>query len=284
MNTLSPALAFCPFQVAKLFPDAVKKAAFVYAKFPATQETRDKYAAAFPQAGWQFLPCDQVYNIAGESDWKPLASNLKACGAQVVVWVGSPQPNFENFLAASKQIGFAPQAWLSDANQYDSQFASWNGQNGGDGDNVYVRVATVPFELAGQVPAVKQYMDLITAEGGKIAFLGEQATSAFLLWATAVQSCGSNVTAKCVLDAAAAQKNWTAGGLHTPTNPGSNDAPSCGILMKLQGGTFVKVAPTASVFDCDPRYLVKGISTSALTAAKLNADRIATEYGTYTPS
>src|SRR5438128_3735608 len=32
------------FQIAKLFPDAVKKAAFAYAQFPATQETRDKAA------------------------------------------------------------------------------------------------------------------------------------------------------------------------------------------------------------------------------------------------
>ena len=33
------------FQAAQLFPDAVKKAAFVYAQYPATQEPRDKYAA-----------------------------------------------------------------------------------------------------------------------------------------------------------------------------------------------------------------------------------------------
>ena len=36
------------FQVAKLFPAAVQKAAFVYAQFPATQETRDKEAAGYP--------------------------------------------------------------------------------------------------------------------------------------------------------------------------------------------------------------------------------------------
>ena len=34
------------FQVAKLFPDAVKKAAFVFAEFPATRETRDKAGRA----------------------------------------------------------------------------------------------------------------------------------------------------------------------------------------------------------------------------------------------
>ena len=72
------------FQVARRFPDAVTKAALVYAKYPPTQETRDKEAAGYVKAGWKFLNCDQVYGIGGESDWKPFASALKSCGAQVV--------------------------------------------------------------------------------------------------------------------------------------------------------------------------------------------------------
>jgi ABC-type branched-subunit amino acid transport system substrate-binding protein len=276
--------ASAAFQLAKMFPDAVQKAALVFAEFPATRETRDKYAAAFPQAGWKFLPCEQIYNIAGESDWKPFASNLKACGVQSVVWVGSPNPNLENFLAASKQVGFAPQAWLTDSNQYTTEFAAWNGQNANAADNVFVRLAAVPFELATQAPAVQKYVDLVHKSGGTAALLGEQATSAFLLWATGVKACGSNVTPKCVLDSASQQKSWTAGGLHTATNPGTNDVPSCGLLLQLHGGSFVKVAPSGTLFECDPRYLVKGITTTALTAAKLDTNRIATEFGTFAPS
>ena len=64
------------FQVAKLFPDAVQKAALVYAQYPPTQETRDKEFAAYPKAGWKFLNCDQVYSITGESDWKPFATAI----------------------------------------------------------------------------------------------------------------------------------------------------------------------------------------------------------------
>jgi ABC-type branched-subunit amino acid transport system substrate-binding protein len=272
------------YQIAKLFPEAVKKAAFAYADFPATAETRDKAFVGYPRAGWKFLNCDQHYNISGESDWKPFASNLKACGVQVVVWVGSPDPNLENFLNASKQVGFKPTAWATDPNQYTASFAKWNGQNGGSADNVYVRQTNVPFEFANQVPAVKQYMDLVNTSHGSIGLLGEQSTSSFLLFATAVKSCGSNVTAKCVLDAAAAEKAWTGGGLHLPTNPGENTAPNCGLLLKLTGPNWVKVAPTGSeIFDCNDKYVVKGVSTSAVAAAKINAQRIATEFGTFTP-
>ena len=273
------------FQIAKLFPDAVKKAAIVFAQFPATQETRDKAAFGYPKAGWKFLNCDQIYNVQGESDWKPLASNLKTCGAQAVVWVGSPDPNFEGLLNAAKQVGFQPQAWVTDPNQYTAAFAKWNGQNGGAADNVYVRMTGVPFELAGQVPAVKQYLDLIAASHGTNGLLGEQAASSFLLWATGVKSCGSNVTAKCVLDSAAQQKDWTGGGLHVPTNPGLNEVPDCGMLLKLDGPKWVKVVPgTDTLFDCNPKYAVAGVSTSATKAAKLNANRVATEFGTFTPN
>jgi ABC-type branched-subunit amino acid transport system substrate-binding protein len=271
------------YQVAKLFPAAVTKAAFAFADFPATQETRDKAAAGYPNAGWKFLNCDQHYNIAGESDWKPFASNLKACGVQAVVWVGSPDPNLENFLNASKQVGYSP-IWVTDPNQYTAAFAKWNGQNGGAADKVYVRQTNVPFELANQVPAVKEYVSLVTKSHGTIGLLGEQSASAFLLWATAVKSCGSSVTAKCVLDAAAAQKDWTGGGLHLPTNPGDNTAPNCGMLLKLTGPNWFKVVPTGSeVFDCNDKYVAKGITTSAVTAAKINSQRISTEFGTFTP-
>ena len=273
------------FQIAKLFPDAVKKAALVYAQFPATQETRDKAAVGYPKAGWKFLNCDQIYNVAGESDWKPLASTLKTCGVEAVVWVGSPDPNLESFLNASKQVGFEPKAWATDPNQYTAAFAQWNGQNGGAGNNVYVRMTGVPFEFADQVPAVKQYMDLVAKSHGTIGLLGEQSASAFLLWATGVKSCGSDVTAKCVLARAAEQQNWTGGGLHNPTDPGVNQASKCGMLLRLQGAKWVKVVPSGnSLFDCNDKYLIKGITTNAVKAAKLNANRVATQFGTFTPN
>ena len=99
-----------------------------------------------------------------------------------------------------------------------------------------------------------------------------------------MKACGSNVTPKCVLDYAAEQKGWTGGGLHVPTDPGSNSSPDCGLLLKLHGGDWVKVAPTgATLFDCNANYVVKGITTTAVTAAKLNADRVATQFGTFTP-
>jgi ABC-type branched-subunit amino acid transport system substrate-binding protein len=283
-NPADQAPASGAYQLAKLFPDAIKKTAFVFADYPPTRETRDKYVSAFPQAGYQFLDCDQIYNIGGEADWKPFANNLKSCGVDFVIWVGSPNPNFQNFLAAAKQVGFAPKAFFTDANHYDAGFAKWNGDNGGAGDNVYVRMAAVPFEESAKVPAVKQYIDLVTKSGGKLGLLGVQSTGSFLLWATGVKACGSTVTAKCVLDNAGKQTNWTAGGLHTPMSPGKTEAPDCGMLVKLSGGTFTRVTPTDKTFECDPKFRISGIKTTSLEQAKLDANRVATQFGQFTPA
>jgi hypothetical protein len=272
------------FQLAELYPEQVKKAAFVFAEYPPTRETRDKYAASYPEAGWTFLDCDQIYNIAGESDWRPFAENLKACGVEVVAYIGSPTPNLQNLMAASSQVGFQP-IWYADANNYTASFAEWNGSNGNVADNLYVRMAFVPFEFADEAPAVQQLSDLIEESGGKLALLSAQAASAFLLWATAVKSCGSEVTAKCVLDAASEQTAWTGGGLHTEMNPGANDGPSCGMLIKPEGSAWTKAFPEGDeLFDCDDSYLVRDITTSALEAAKLDANRVSTQFGQYTPS
>jgi ABC-type branched-subunit amino acid transport system substrate-binding protein len=272
------------YAMAKLFPNEVKKTAVMYANYAATIETKDKVLATYPAAGFEFLNCEQVYNIAGEQDWKPFAQALKSCGAEVVYWTGSPHPNYENFLTAAKQVGFAPKAIITDANFYDQKFAEWNGGPGaGAGDSTYVRMAFVPFEEADKSPATKQYLDMVKSAGKEPQLLGAQATASFLLWATAAKGCGSNLTSKCIFDEVGKITNWTAGGLHTPMTPSKNEAPDCGMVVKLSGGKYTRVAPTDKTFDCDPKYRATGIHTKAVDDAKLNSDRIATQFGTFTP-
>ena len=264
------------FQVAKLFPEAVQKAALVFAEFPAT-ETRDKYAVGYPKAGWKFLDCEQIYDVSGESDWKPIASHaLKTCGVEAVVWVGSPDPNLENLLNASKQVGFAPKAWLTDPNQYTASFAKWNGQNGGAADNVYVRMTGVPFELADQSPAVQQYTDLVSKSHGTIGLLGEQAASSFLLWATGVKACGSAVTAKCGRDSRRrSRRTGRAAACTSPPirAPTRRRGAACAEARRRQVGQGASPPPT-SCSTATTSIWSRGITTPAADSGKLNAERV----------
>jgi hypothetical protein len=293
--TVSPEFAHGPFMVSpvpnptdetpvqhaaafqRACPDQIEPTAAVYANVAATQDSTEKAKQSFPAYGFTFLDCDQVYNIAGEDDWKPFVQNLKDCGAEVVFFSGEAAPNFQNFLIAAKQLAFEP-LYILDANFYKQTFADWNAQNGGAGDKVYVRQAYVPFEEADSNPATKQYIDMVTANGGDVNQLGAQAASAFLLWATAVKGCGSEVTRDCVFEQIATIDGWTGGGLHAPTNPSSNLPPECGLVVKMQGGTYERFDPKEpGQYDCDPDY-VRPVTGEIVDRVQLDSNRVSTKY------
>ncbi|MCU1380210.1 MAG: hypothetical protein JWN29_3193 [Acidimicrobiales bacterium] len=260
--------------MAKEFPKEAKKAASVYGNFSATLDTKDKVEAGYSKVGMSFS-CSQQYNLGGEADWKPFAQKLKACGIEMVFFSGQAYPNGQNLIEAADQLDYHP-IWLLDTNNYLESLAKWN--TSGLGDKVYLRSAYAPFEAADKVPAVQQYLDIVKANGGDTSQLGEQTVSSFLLWATAVKACGSNVTRDCVLQQITKVTDWTAGGLHAPTNPGENIPPDCVAVLKLQGTKFVQAYPAeAGKYDCDPSYVVK-ISGRVVDQAKLGPDRITTKF------
>ena len=262
-------------QLAKLYPEEVKHAAVMYGNFSATIDTKDKILQAFPKFGWKFLPCPQEYNILGEADWKPFAQKLKNCGAQVVYYAGQAFPNLQNMLDDAKQVGFEP-VWVTDANNYIDSFAKWN--TNGYGNKVHSRTAFTPFEQAADNKATQDYVDIVTANKGDTSLLGLQATSSFLLWATAAKQCGSNLTRDCVVEELSKVHSWDAGGLHVETDPGANLPPECGMLLKLEGTKWVQAAPEAKgEFDCDPSYVVD-ITGRVVDQADLGPDRVSTKY------
>jgi hypothetical protein len=109
--------------------------------------------------------------------------------------------------------------------------------------------------------------------------LGVQATSSFLLWATAASACGAELTRACVLKNLAATHSWTGHGLHAETDPGSNHPPKCSAVLRLVGHTYERVVPTKpGTFECDDSWIAKISSTPALKAAKLDANRISHQF------
>jgi ABC-type branched-subunit amino acid transport system substrate-binding protein len=261
--------------LAKAFPDKIAKSALFYANFSATLDTKDKAQQAMQKFGYTILPCDQQYNILGEADWKPFVQRLKDCGAEMVYFTGSAFPNFENVLDAAAQLDYKP-VWFVDTNFYVDQFAQWN--TNGNGDNVYIRMAFVPLEQAATNPAVKQYVDTVKANGGDISQLGAQATSSFLLWATAAKACGATLTRQCVIDQIKTVKEWTGGGLHAKTDPAENLPPECGLTLKLTGTAFQPWMPAqAGQFDCSSDYRVP-VSGRVVDQAALGPDRVSTKH------
>jgi ABC-type branched-subunit amino acid transport system substrate-binding protein len=261
--------------IADQYPDEVEHAAVMFGNFSATIDTKDKVLEAFPNLGWNFLDCPQEYNLQGETDWRPFVQQLEDCGAEVIYFVGSAYPNFENMLDAAGQEGYDP-IWLTDPNSYLASFAEWN--TTGNGDNVYLRTAFTPFEQADDNPATQQYIDIVQGNDGDISQLGEQAASSFLLWATAADACGADLTRDCVMDQISEIDSWTGGGMHAEANPAANEPPSCAMLLKLDGTEWVQAAPEEQgEFACDDSY-TQPVSGRVVEQAQLNEDRVSTKY------
>jgi Periplasmic binding protein len=262
-------------QVAELFPDEIKNATVMFGNFAATIDTKDKVLQTFDDFGFEFLDCPIEYNIAGEPDWRPFVQRMADCGAEVVYYAGQPYPNMQNLLDAAGVVGYDP-IWLTDSNAYLQSFADWNAT--GNGDRVYLRTAFTPFEQADSNPATQQYLDIVTEHGGDTSQLGEQATSSFLLWATAAKECGADLTRQCVLDQLSQVTSWTGGGLHAESNPGGNMPPECAMLLKLDGTTWTQAFPEEEgEFDCNPEGAIE-LTGRVVDQAELDENRVSTKY------
>ena len=119
----------------------------------------------------------------------------------------------------------------------------------------------------------------MTAAGGDISLLGAQATSSFMLWAQAASDCGAELTRACTLENLKNTNTWTGHGLHAETDPGGNHPPKCNIVLRLEGDTYVRVAPQErGTFECDDSWIAKLSGLPALDAAKLDANRISQQF------
>ena len=238
-------------------PDAIARSGIVYGDLDTIIFQKDKTTAALEQIGHTFVH-EAAYNILGEANWAPFAAALEEDDVQFLHFVGEGE-NFALLVQAMAEIGYRPDLMLMETNLYDQ---NWVDAAGPAADGVYVRTVFWPFEEADQNPATQQYLDLLNESGGKVALLGAQSMSAWLLFAQSARDCdrADDLTRSCVLEAAASVEEWTGGGLHAPTVPGSNEPTPCTIVLQIQDSAFARFAPDEG-YDCgedsDQPYVVE---------------------------
>jgi hypothetical protein len=171
-------------QIAEGFPEEVKKTAIMQPNFPAVIDFTQRFVGSVDTVGWDFLDCTQVYPIGGVADYRPYLQAIKDCGA-TAVFTTDVGTNFSNMLDAANQIDFHP-LFTNTTVAYEQQFADWNVN--GNGDDLYVGNAMVPLDYTPEGSANAAYVDLVTESGGDLSYTGQQAASAFLLWATAASA------------------------------------------------------------------------------------------------
>jgi hypothetical protein len=208
---------------------------------------------ATSKKGWAFSNCTTDLGYLAYSV-KPkildrAALSIKHSGAKVLTWSGNPEGNFEALLLALHRHHVQVK-WFVGESVLSTSFAQWNFRHGGVANSVYAASSVLPF-TADSSPAVAVFNQIARSAGQSA--MGEHAAAAFLLWATAANECGANLTRQCVVSALGRSSAYSAGGLIAPTNPASNLPPICGVLLHLHGKQWTQVIPKVlGSFQCSP--------------------------------
>jgi hypothetical protein len=236
------------------FPDAKATTGFLTADFQTLEAQYSKESQGFEAEGHEIVN-KGVYGINGEANWKPFVTEMKNKDVKFQKFIGEGA-NAAAFEQARQQVGFEPEVRLYETNFYDQEFVK---AAGSAADGALLTSVFIPMEEADDHPATQQYLDVMEEQGGKKALLGMQSTSAWLLFATLARDCdqAGTLTRSCILEGASKVTEWTGGGLHAPTNPGSNEPAKCQMIMEIKDQKFTRWAPDDEDFACDDEGVVE---------------------------
>ena len=244
--------------LAARFPAATKKAGVLTGDLSTTKAVADQNAEGAKAIGWNIVYSD-AYPVAGLADWTPYAQKLKDSGVKGLIWIGEPE-GLAKLLHAVKDIGYNLDFVRADANHYDKKLIDL-GTDALDANNVFIQSSFVPFEQANASNATGQYLQAFKdymPTGKNRTYLGLQAWSAWLLFATAAKHCGNDLTRQCVFATAKKIKTWTGGGLHGTTNPSAGTSGTCDIVELATPKGF-KLAPgqqpNDGIYQCSPKNI-----------------------------
>ena len=238
------------------FPDAVDHLGIMTGDLQTVQVVAQRLKEAAEGLGYTVVH-EVTYSVGGEDNWKPFVQALKDKGVRGVLWVGEPE-NLAEVTQAMRDIDYEVDFIRTDANHYDNKLIEIGGDALG---NVFTKTTAFPFERAGDNLATTQYLQLIDeyTDGGKVALLGAQGLSSWLLFLQAANACdeAGTFTRDCVYDEARVD-SWSGGGLHAEQKPGQQVASECLLLLQAgaDGFTEVDLGGEDDPFSCSPDNVV----------------------------
>ena len=245
------------------FPDGIESFGIMTSNLPAVLLVRDQLVEAAESIGYE-VDYSIEYAPQGETGWANFVADMQDKDIKILEYVGQPADLLQ-LNQAMETAGWHPDVLLLSSNFYDSNYAEQAAEVSG---NIYIQSQFHPYELAADNKATQDYLDIMEQynPGGKVALLGTQGLSSWLLFAKAATECGSDLTAECLLEKAAATTEWTGGGLHAPQTPGNTEPSSCYLILTLTPDGFVynedaTAATDDGLFNCDPEN-VKALASS----------------------
>jgi hypothetical protein len=250
--------------LAKKYPQAVKDAAMGAENNPSVLEPEEKYEDAAKAMGWD-IKAFQTVPIE-VTDWAPYVQQMSTGGYQAVWPSDDGNGNLAPYFQAMSTDDYNP-AFLILGVQFYTK-STTEAMAGLHLPPVYVETGWWPLEMASQNPSTEQLLQVMHkyANGATVDFDDEEAAEAWLLWAKSASACGSSLTVSCVLDDAAATKDWSAGGIEAPvaklamSNADPQPSPCFALLQAKPSGFVYEKAltdPTQSIWNCNPKNVYK---------------------------
>ena len=227
-------------------PDDMAAFGTVYGDFGVTKTVEQSYVEILDSLGAKVV-VRVPHNPSGEATWTPIAQQLKNAGVKAMSFSGVPEVAAQ-LMKSFDELAWRPNLILLDGGYYADVLIS---RAGSSAEGTVVRTSFAMLEEADKVKAVADYLNMMKTynDGGKIAALGMQATSSYLLFATAAKQCieanAGELDRACVMQNAKKITSWTGGGLHAPTNPGENKPSECFLLVEVKDGKFQRLYPAA---------------------------------------
>ncbi|HEV7760246.1 MAG TPA: ABC transporter substrate-binding protein [Acidimicrobiales bacterium] len=237
----------------ELHPDATKYG-ILWVDIAGVSTVHEQVTEAVTAEGYNVV-YDQTYAPIGETGWRTFVQNMREKDVQAMELIGEPE-NMAALLNAMATEGWSPEVVTLQPNMIDQKFA--DEAKASAPDNAYARSSFPTFDMADDVPAIADYLELMDTynpDGKYPALLGAQGLSGWLLFAKSAVECGTDLSRQCVIDKAVATTGWTGGGLHAPTDPKGDTVATCGILVKFTTDGFEydeeATDPTDGIFNCD---------------------------------
>jgi hypothetical protein len=248
--------------LAKKYPQAVKKAGMGAANTPSVLEPERKLEYGAERQGWNVIDFQEP--PVSVTDWAPYVEEAQTKGIQAL-WPAS-DANMTPYFQAMTTAGYKPAFIALGTQFYNPTTTKAVAANPGI-PPVYVETGWWPLEMASQNASTGQLVAVMHSygKGDPVDFFDEEGAESWLLWAKSASACGTDLTVSCVLDKAAATKNWDAGGIEAPvaqlTMSNENPQPSpCFAILQAEPNKFVYdkavTQPTQSIWNCNPKNVV----------------------------
>jgi hypothetical protein len=253
----------------KAYPKAVKVAGMGSDDTPSDVQPETKSEFAAEAQGWKVV--DFLLPPTSVEDWAPYVEQYQQKGV-TALWPADTSGYFTPFAQAMTTAGYHPAFVLLAENFADASTEQAVVANPSL-PPIYAETQWWPLAQASQNPSTEELVTTMHkySKGDAIDFDDEISAESWLLWAKAATACGAALTVTCVLNHAAATKNWDAGGIQAPiakltlSNENPQPSPCFAMLQFTKKGIIYDkklTGPTQSIWNCNPKNVIQ------LTAAQ----------------